>query len=114
VQQRIAGIENSIKVRRNQLKALHNDTMVARKEQQERELRAAVAADPELQASYGNAWGLIDDAIDTYRNFYEEHLFIESAAAFYSTPAPSCAAQQSASFQIAKECARIRMPLCRR
>ena len=84
VQQRIAGIENSIKVRRNQLKALHNDTMVARKEQQERELRAAVAADPELQASFGNAWSLIDDAIDTYGNFYEEHLFIESAAAFYS------------------------------
>ncbi len=84
VQQRIAGIENGIKVRRNQLKALHNDSMMARKEEQERELRAAVASDPALQAAYGEAWDLIDDAIDNYRNFYEEHLFIESAAAFNS------------------------------
>jgi hypothetical protein len=84
VQQRIAGIENAIKVRRNQLKALHNDSMVALKEKQEQELQAAVAADPDLQAAYGDAWGLIDEAIDTYRNFYEDHLFIENAAAFNS------------------------------
>jgi hypothetical protein len=80
VQQRIAGLENGIKVRRNQLKALHNDSMMAEKERQERELRAAVAADPELQAAYGGAWNLIDGAVATYRNFYEEHLFIENAA----------------------------------
>ena len=84
VQQRIAGIENAIKVRRNQLKALHNDSMVAMKEKEEQQLRAAVAADPELQAAFGDAWSLIDGAIDTYRNFYEEHLFIENAAAFNS------------------------------
>ena len=84
VQQRIAGIENAIKVRRNQLKALHNDSMVAIKEQEERQLRAAVAADPELQAAYGDAWSLIDAAVATHRNFYEEHLFIEDAAAFNS------------------------------
>lgn len=80
VQQRIARLENGIKVRRNQLKALHNDAMMAEKERQERELRAAVAADPELQAAYGDAWDLIDAAIDKYRNFYEEHRFIENAA----------------------------------
>jgi hypothetical protein len=84
VQQRIAGIENAIKVRRNQLKALHNDSMLAEKEQQEQQLRAAVAADPELNAAYGDAWKLIDDAIDVQRNFYEDHLFIEDAAAFNS------------------------------
>ncbi|MDH3759173.1 MAG: S46 family peptidase, partial [Gammaproteobacteria bacterium] len=84
VQQRIAGIENAIKVRRNQLKALHNDSMVAMKEKEEQQLRAAVAADPELQAAFGDAWSLIDSAIETYRNFYEEHLFIENAAAFNS------------------------------
>jgi hypothetical protein len=84
VQQRIAGIENAIKVRRNQLKALHNDAMLTEKEQQDRQLRAAVAADPELDAAYGDAWDLIDAAIDTHRKFYEEHLFIENAAAFNS------------------------------
>ena len=84
VQQRIASIENAIKVRRNQLKALHNDSMVALKAEQEEALRAAIAADPELQAAYGDAWTLIDEAVVTHRNFYEEHLFIENAAAFYS------------------------------
>ena len=82
VQQRILLIENFIKVRRNQLKALHNDEMMAVQAQQERELREAVAADPELQAAYGEAWRLIGDAVDAHRNMYEEHLFIEDAAGF--------------------------------
>jgi len=84
VQQRIAGLENGIKVRRNQLKALHNDSMMAEKEKQEQAMRAAVAADPELQAAYGEAWSLIDGAIGKYRNFYEGHLFIENAAGLNS------------------------------
>ena len=58
--------------------------MVAMKEKEERQLRSAVGAEPELQAAYGDAWSLIDDAITTYRNFYEDHLFIENAAAFNS------------------------------
>ena len=82
VQQRILSIENGIKVRRNQLKALHNDEMLAVKAEQERELRAAVAADPELEAAYGDAWALIDGAVEEHRNLYEEHLFIEGGAAF--------------------------------
>ncbi|HET6628568.1 MAG TPA: S46 family peptidase [Woeseiaceae bacterium] len=84
VQQRILGIENGIKVRRNQLKALLNDEMMARKAAQERELREAVMADPQMAAQYGNAWQLIEKAVEAHRNMYEEHLFIEDAAAFNS------------------------------
>jgi len=80
VQQRILGIENGIKVRRNQLKALHNDEMMAVKADEEKQLRAAIAVDPELQAAYGDAWDLIDSAVEAHRNMYEEHLFIESGA----------------------------------
>lgn len=80
VQQRILGIENGIKVRRNQLKALHNDEMMVTKAAEEKQLRSAIAARPELQAEYGDAWDLIDSAIDTYRNMYEEYLFIENDA----------------------------------
>ena len=80
VQQRILNYENAIKVRRNQLKALLNDTMMARKERQEESLREAVAADPVLDAAYGEAWDLIDRSLGTHRNFYEEHLFIEKSA----------------------------------
>ena len=80
VQQRILGIENGIKVRRNQLKALHNDEMMAVKADEEKQLRAAIAANPELQATYGDAWDLIDGAVEAYRNIYEEHLFVENDA----------------------------------
>ena len=82
VQQRILSLENGIKVRRNLLKALHNDEMLAKKAEQEQALRDAVAADPELQSAYGDAWNLIDGAIEAHRNMYEEHLFIESGAGF--------------------------------
>lgn len=84
VQQRILGVENGIKVRRNQLKALLNDEMMARKAAQQRELREAVMADPELAGRYGEAWTLIEDALEVHRNMYEEHLFIEDAAGFNS------------------------------
>jgi len=84
VQQRILGIENGIKVRRNQLKALHDDDMMAIKAAEEAQLRDAVAADPELQDAYGDAWRLIDDAIQAHKNMYEDHLFIENAAGFNS------------------------------
>lgn len=84
VQQRILGIENGIKVRRNQLKALHDDDMMAIKADQEAQLREAIAEDPELQAAYGDAWDLIDSAIQAHQNMYEEHLFIENDAALYS------------------------------
>lgn len=80
VQQRILIFENGIKVRRNLLKALHNDEMMERKAGQERELRKAIAANTEWQASYGEAWDLIDGAVEAHRNMYEEHLFIEDAA----------------------------------
>ena len=80
VQQRILNYENGIKVRRNQLKALQTDRMIDRKEREEQSLRAAVAADPELKSAYGEAWDLIDRSLEAHRNFYEEHLFIESAA----------------------------------
>ena len=84
VQQRILGLENGIKVRRNQLKALQNDKMMALKADDENALKAAVAADEDLQAAYGDAWNLIDSAITDYKNMYEEYLFVELGAGFRS------------------------------
>ena len=82
VQQRILGIENGLKVRRNQLKALQNDEMMAKKVAAEMSLRETINADDEMRAAYGDAWALIDGAMQAYRNMYEEHLFIESGAGF--------------------------------
>ncbi|NNF65904.1 MAG: S46 family peptidase [Gammaproteobacteria bacterium] len=83
VQQRILGLENGIKVRRNQLKALHNDEMMAIKAAEEAELKSIIQGKRKLRKKYGDAWQLIDDAMATYKTFYEDHLFIEDAAAFY-------------------------------
>ena len=81
VQAPLMGIENSIKVRRNQLKALLDDEVFAGKMAEEQELKEAVAADPAL-AEYAGAWDEAAEAVKAYRHFYEEHLFLERAAAF--------------------------------
>ena len=82
VQQRILSIENGIKVRRNQLKALQNDEMMAQKAADEDELRRLVMADDEMREKYGEAWDIIDGAMQSYRNMYEDYLFIEGSAGF--------------------------------
>ncbi len=80
VQQRILGVENGIKVRRNELKALQNDAMMATKIAEEESLKKRVMADPEMRDAYGDAWDLIDGAVATMRNMYEDYLFIEAGA----------------------------------
>lgn len=82
VQQRILGIENGLKVRRNQLKALQDDEMMAKKIADEKVLRDTVMANDDMRAAYGDAWDLIDGAMVAYRNMYEDYLFIESGAGF--------------------------------
>ena len=82
VQQRILGIENGIKVRRNQLKALQNDDMMAMKLAEENSLRELVMADDEMRTAYGDAWDIIDAAMQAYRNMYEDYLFVEAGAGF--------------------------------
>ena len=75
---RLQRIENSLKVVRNYQSALLNDELMARKEMEEQELRAAVAASPEMQADYGSAWDEIAEALATYRTFRDEYLYIEA------------------------------------
>ena len=81
----LMGLENGIKVQRKRLDALHNDALFAQKQAAEDELKAAVAADPELQAAVGSAWDEIERANSTYLSFREDYYFIEVGAAFNST-----------------------------
>ncbi len=84
VKEPLLQIENAIKVRRNQLFALFDEDVLARKAAQEDALRAAVAADPALAGPHGGAWDEIAAALDRHRDFYEEWLFAEQGAAFSS------------------------------
>jgi hypothetical protein len=82
VQTPLMRIENSIKVRRNELKALLDSERMAIKAAAEADLRKKVEADPALAATYAPAWDEIADAMTTYRTFYNEYLFLENEAAF--------------------------------
>ena len=77
--------ENGIKVRRNELRALLDDEVFARKIADENGLREAVASDPQLAAKYGSAWDEIAAAEETYLTFRDEYLFLEAGVAFNST-----------------------------
>jgi hypothetical protein len=80
VREPLFGLENSLKVRRNQLNVLLDETFLASKFQEEQALRDAVARDPALK-SYAGAWSDIERAIATYRPFFQRHAFLELGAA---------------------------------
>lgn len=77
-------IENSIKVRRQQLAALGDDRMMAQRAAEERKLREAVTADPKLKAVAGGAWEQIARAEETYRTILVPYTLIEGAGGFNS------------------------------
>jgi hypothetical protein len=85
VPESLLGLENGIKVRRNQLFSLLDDDVMTTKTLNEAALRKAVASDPDLARDYGPAWNNIEEALEVHRTFYEPWLFAERGAAF-STP----------------------------
>jgi len=82
VQQRILGYENGIKVWRNQLRSLADPVQMERKRREQAELRAAVMAQPELAAAYGEAWETVERALDTWFTIKDEYRFIEDRRGF--------------------------------
>lgn len=84
VQNRLSNTENSIKVRRNEMKALLDAALLRKKEQEESELRRIVIADPELAPVYGSAWDEIDTAQHVYLGFRSHYLYNEAAVGFNS------------------------------
>jgi hypothetical protein len=77
-------IENSIKVRRKQLDALHDDELMARKADEEAKLRAKIQADPALRAALGDPYGDIAKAVKVQEGIWQPYTFLELGAAFDS------------------------------
>ncbi len=63
-------VQNSRKAYTGMLEGLQDPRMMARKLEAEKKLRAAVAADPEHQKKWGDAWDQIAKAQATYKDFY--------------------------------------------
>lgn len=80
----LAGIENTIKVRRKQLDALLSDELIARKTRDENHLRAKVAANPELARTIGDPWADIARAEEREREIDLPYYFLEDGAGFNS------------------------------
>jgi hypothetical protein len=81
VQANLFYLENSLKVRRNELDVLLSRELSDAKTREEDKLRKAVAADPKLRAS-ATAWTAIETALERYRSFYDRHVFLEVGAGF--------------------------------
>jgi hypothetical protein len=79
------GIQNSLKNQRGQLKGLQDPAVIAKKEADEKRVRAELAKDPAKQKELGDAWDVIEKSIETARQLDAERNFIGSAAGLNST-----------------------------
>ena len=84
VQEPLNSLENSLKVRRKLLDALHDDQQMARKLREENDLRARVAADQQLARDTGDPWAQIAAAEQLYRAIAPSYTFLEQGAGFNS------------------------------
>jgi hypothetical protein len=75
-------IENSIKVRRQQLFALLDDRLMDRKAADEQKLRASVQADADLNRTTGSAWDDIAKAQTAMRDVYIPWVWLDGGAGF--------------------------------
>ncbi len=81
VQDPLLDLENSLKGRRKQLDALHDEELFASKARAERELRARVASSPALRLVAGDAWSEVARAQVRARELYLPYQLIEKRRA---------------------------------
>src|SRR5687767_5949731 len=84
-QSELNSVQNSLKVYRGQLAGLKDPALVARKKKEEDALRKSIAANPERQKIYGNAWDAIAKAHAAYPSYIRERRIFEQAGGFNST-----------------------------
>src|ERR1051326_7813954 len=81
-QNALNSIQNSLKVYRGQLAGLKDDSLMNRKRQDEAALRKWIAADPERQKKYGDAWDAIAKAHTAYATYARERRIFDLGGGF--------------------------------
>ena len=81
-QNELNSVQNALKVYRGQLKGLKDPALMARKTKEEQELRKSIAANPERQKLYGDAWDAIANAHKTYPAYIRERRIFEQGGGF--------------------------------
>ena len=84
-QNELNSIQNSLKVYRGQLAGLKDPSLLARKTKEEQALRKSIAANPERQKLYGDAWDAIANAHKAYPSYIRERRIFEQLGGFNST-----------------------------
>ncbi len=84
-QNELNSIQNSLKVYRGQLAGLKDPALLARKSKEEEALRKSIAANPERQKAYGEAWDAIAKAHQNYPTYIRDRRIFEQAGGFNST-----------------------------
>lgn len=84
-QNELNSVQNSLKVYRGQLAGLKDPALLARKTKNEEALRKSIAANPERQKIYGDAWDAIAKAHKAYPTYIRERRIFDQGAGFNST-----------------------------
>jgi hypothetical protein len=75
-------IQNSLKVYRGRLAGLKDKALMDRKQREEDALRKSIAADPNRQKMYGDAWDAIAKAHRDYPSYIKERRIFDLAGGF--------------------------------
>ncbi len=75
----LLGFQNSRKAYAGFLSGLRDQELMARKRAEEKDLRAAVLANPDLREKYGDLWSEVEAAYKEYKKFYKEYYLFEAA-----------------------------------
>jgi hypothetical protein len=75
-------IQNSRKARLGGIAGLQDPVLMNKKQQDEKDFRAAVEKDPKLKAEYGDAWDKIGDTIKELKPIAREYSYLEGRVGF--------------------------------
>ena len=84
-QNELNSVQNSLKVYRGQLQGLKDNALMSRKLKEEDALRKSIAANPERQKMYGDAWDAIGNAHKNLPSYIKERRIFDQAAGFNTT-----------------------------
>ena len=84
-QNELNSIQNSLKVYRGQVQGLKDKALIGRKTKEEDALRKSIAANPERQKIYGDAWDAIAKAHQGLPSYIRERRIFDQAGGFNTT-----------------------------
>jgi hypothetical protein len=84
-QNELNSAQNSLKVYRGQIAGLKDKALMDRKTKDEKALRKSIAANPERQKMYGDAWDAIAKAHQGYSTYIRERRIFDQGSGFNTT-----------------------------